>query len=191
LRDKPPANPDHVDLTRTLIGQLRKGDAKAGMMLNSLYRNRLIRFSSEYLHSRQEAEDIVQDVFLRVLASDAVPDNFRAWVYRITRNLCLDHLRVRVHHGVGEELTPDAELPAALTGNLTRLVRQEQRENVIQALRSLPLQQQEPIRLRYEEDLSRAEIAQVLDLPESVVKSRIFEGLEVLRQRAARPNGKL
>jgi RNA polymerase sigma-70 factor, ECF subfamily len=180
---------DDADLTRTLVLQLRNGDAKAGMLLDSLYRARLIRFSGEYVHDRQEAEDVVQDVFLRVLASEVVPDSFRAWVYRIARNRCLDLLRMREHRGVPEELTPEAEPPAEATGNLTRLVRQEQRKYAVQALRALPLQQREPIRLRYEEDLSRTEIAQVLDLPESVVKSRIFEGLEILRKQAARLKG--
>jgi len=53
-------------------------------------------------------------------------------------------------------------------------------------VQSLEESQREVLRLRYVEDLSRTEIAEVLDIPESVVKSRIFEGLEKLREQASR-----
>ena len=182
---------DQAELTRTLICRLRQGDERAATLLDAIYRTRLLRFSQGYLGNRSEAEDVVQDVFYRVLASDVVPDRFRAWVYRITRNRCLDLLRARLHRGMEEELAKDLQLPAGLTGNLTRLVRQEQQEHLVRILKSLPMHQQEVIHLRYAEGLSRPEIAEVLGLAESVVKSRIFEGLEVLRRQAARPEKEL
>lgn len=177
---------DHTELTRTLICRLRQGDRQAGVLLDGLYRARLLRFGQGYLGNRSEAEDVVQDVFYRVLASDVVPDDFRTWVYRITRNRCVDLLRVRGHRGVVEELVEELELPVRLTGNLTHMVRQERQEHLARMVRSLPLDQQEVIRLRYTEGLSRPEIAEVLGLAESVVKSRICEGLEALRRQAAR-----
>jgi len=176
-------------LTRTLIGRLRQGDNQAGALLDTLYRTRLLRFCQGYLGDREEAQDVVQEVFCRVLTSAAIPESFRAWVYQITRNRCLDLLRVRKRHGASEELPLDAELAAKLTGNLTRMVRQEQQKHLVRALQSLPMPQQEVIRLRYIEGLARAEIARVLEVPESVVKSRIFEGLEVLRRKASHLEG--
>ena len=182
---------DQTDLTRTLICRLRQGDERAASLLDAVYRTRLLRFSQGYLGNRSEAEDVVQDVFYRVLASDVVPERFRAWVYRITRNRCLDLLRARLHRGAEEKLAEDLQLPAGVTGKLTRMVRQERQERLHRMLKSLPLHQQEVIRLRYAENLSRPEIAEVLDLAESVVKSRIFEGLEALRRQAARPEKEL
>lgn len=79
---------------------------------------------------------------------------------------------------------------AHVTGDLTRIVRREQRDQLARLLKALPLQQQEVIRLRYTEGLSRAEIGRVLGVTESVVKSRIFEGLEALRRQAAHLDAK-
>ena len=83
------------------------------------------------------------------------------------------------------------ELPAAsqvhelLTGHLTRLARVEQHSRLAELVGQLPETQREVLRLRYVEDLSRAEIAEVLEIPGSVVKSRLFEGLKRLRARAS------
>lgn len=178
----------HVELTGSLVYQLRHGNERAGGLLDALYRAPLLRFCHGYLHDPEEAEDVVQEVFCRVLESEAVPDFFRAWVYQIARNRCLDRLRSRRRRPGFEELPHDSELPASMTGNLTRLVREERHEHLLNALLSLSPSQQEVLRLRYAEDLSRAEISRVLDLPESVVKSRICEGLAALRRRASSLN---
>jgi len=186
VRQENPRDADQREVTRTLIHQLRQGDDQAGKLLDALYRCRLLRFCNGYLGDREEAEDVVQEVFCRVLTSGAVPECFRAWIYQIARNRCLDLLRIEKRRGGSEELPMDAQLAARLTGNLTRIVRLEQQRRLVHALASLPLHQQEVIRLRYIEGLSRAEIARVLEIEESVVKSRIYEGLEVLRRQAAR-----
>ena len=74
---------------------------------------------------------------------------------------------------------------SGLTGNLTRLVSRELWSRIGHLLAALPASQREPLRLRYAEELSRAEIAYVLDIPESVVKSRLFEGLKKLREHTS------
>jgi RNA polymerase sigma-70 factor, ECF subfamily len=175
----------HAELTHSLILRLRQGDEKAGVLLDALYRAPLLRFCEGYIHSREGAEDVVQEVFVRVLTSDTVPDFFRAWLYQIARNRCLDLLRSSRRRPEPEELPTESHLPVEMTGNLTRLVGKEQQEHLLNALNAIPIHQQEVLRLRYAEDLSRAEIARILDLTEPVVKSRIFEGLEALRRQAS------
>lgn len=170
------------DLTPSLVVQLREGRAEAGKLLDQLYRPRLIRFCAGYLGNREEAEDVVQDVFYRVLRSSAVPDNFRAWVYQICRNRCLDQLRSMNRRLDDQSLRTSSHLAAHLTGNLTRLVRREQRALLWQRLVALPSDQREVLLLRYTEGLSRAEIAEVLGIPEKLVKHRIYNGLEKLRR---------
>jgi len=71
------------------------------------------------------------------------------------------------------------------TGVLTRLVRQEQRSRIMHLVRAMPADQREVLCLRYVDGLSRAEIAYVLESPEAVVKSRLFEGLEKLREHTS------
>ncbi|MFH1844202.1 MAG: sigma-70 family RNA polymerase sigma factor [bacterium] len=184
-QEKQPAS----DLTPTLVCRLRAGHTLAGGLLDELYRKALIRFSLGYLHSFEEAEDVVQEVFFRVLRSDNIPDNFRAWIYKICRNRCLDFLRARGRKRDDQPLPSEPQIAAQLTGNLTRLVRGEQRSRLWRLLATLSDNQREVLLLRYTESLTRAEIADVLDIPESVVKSRLYEGLERLRQHTSLVDG--
>jgi RNA polymerase sigma-70 factor, ECF subfamily len=182
MKNEPGRETQPADLTPTLLARLRAGDDSAGALLDQLYRRPLTRFCTSYLGAAgAEAEDVVQDVFLRVLAADVVPDNFRAWLYRITRNRCLDLLRGRGHRLDDQPLPTESPAQDDLTGCLTHLVRAEQRGHLQRLVAALPASQKEILRLRYAEGLSRSEIAEVLELKESVVKSRLFEGLEQLR----------
>jgi len=173
------------DLTPTLVGRLRAGDSAAGELMERLYRRDLTRFCAGYLGAVEQAEDAVQDVFCKVLAAETVPDSFRAWIYRIARNRCLDLLRGRARRRDDQSLPSENPVADELTGQLTRLVRKELHSRLRQIVAGLPASQREILRLRYVEGLSRQEIAGVLEIPESIVKSRLFEGLERLRQHTS------
>ena len=187
-----PKNPEKsiIDLTPSIVLRLRNGENEAGKMLDELYRPSLRRFCQGYLGRADEVEDVVQDVFCRVLSSETIPDKFRAWIYRVARNRCLDVLRGRARRPNNETLLTDVHLESVLTGNLTRLVRKEQRSRLRHLLAALAPNQREVLSLRYTEGLSRVEIADVLEIPESLVKSRLFEGLEKLRRHDSLLNGK-
>ena len=174
-----------ADLTPSLVCRLRGGDAQAGGLLDETYRQAMIRFCWAYLGNLEEAEDAVQDIFCKVLKADDVPDNFRAWLYRIGRNHCLNLLRARARREARWALPPDSALDAQLTGNLSRLAKQELRSRIMHLLGALPSAQREVLCLRYAEGLSRSEIAYVLDLPESIIKSRLFEGLKKMREHTS------
>jgi len=175
----------HADLTPSLVASLRDGQNEAGVLLDELYRENLVRFCASYLGSRDDAEDVVQEVFVKVLETDVVPDNFRAWIYRICRNRCLDFLRVHGRRRHNQQHASQLQLDAELTGNLTHLVRKEQRSQLRRLLIDLPANQREVLHLRYAEGLTRAEIAHVLDLPEPLVKSRLYDGIQRLRRHAS------
>ena len=170
-----------ADLTPALVARLHDGDASAGKLLCDLYNPPLMRFSFRYLGSQDEAEDVVQEVFLRVLKNDTQPVNFRAWVYKIARNRCLDVIRSRGRRVDDQDMPEASRIDAELTGCLTRLVRREQQAHLKRALAELPENQREVLHLRYAENLSRTEISEVLDVPEPVVKSRLYEGMVKLR----------
>ena len=102
-----------------------------------------------------------------------------------TRCHCLDALRRRGRRRDAHVLPADSHTADSRTGALTRLVRQEPRARIMQLVQALPADQREALYLRYADSLSRGEIAYVLDLPESVVKSRLFEGLEKLREHTS------
>jgi RNA polymerase sigma-70 factor (ECF subfamily) len=171
------------DLTPSLVLSLRRGDDDAGALLDELYRERMVRFCAGYLGSREDAEDAVQDVFVKVLETEHVPDRFGPWLYRVARNRCLNV--ARDHGRRGEAPLPtDLDLAASLSGQLTRAARREGDDRVARAIAALPFEQSEALRLRYLESLSRDDIAEVLDVPVSTVKSRLFEGMKRLRESA-------
>jgi len=173
------------DPTPSLVSRLRAKDPQAGAELHRLYHEALLRFCWGYLGRMEEAEDAVQDISCKVLTAVDIPDDFRPWLYKITRNHCLNLIRRRAIHKDGQPAAGVSQVYEALTGQLTQLVRNEARSRLADMVQSLDESQREVLRLRYVEDLSRAEIAEVLDLPESVVKSRIFEGLRRLREEAS------
>lgn len=174
-----------VDLTPSLVGRLRAGDAHAGGVLNELYHQPILRFCRGHLGNAADAEDAVQATFCKALTAKDVPENFRAWLYKIARCHCLDVLRRRGRRRDAHVLPSDFRLAESDTGVLTRLVRRERSSRIMHLVQALPTEQREVLCLRYAEGLSRGEIAFVLDLSESVVKSRLFEGLERLREHTS------
>lgn len=180
-----PRGTQAADLTPSLVARLRSGDTTAGGLLDKLYRQAMVRFCHGYLGNTEEAEDAVQEVFYKVLRTTDVPDNFRAWLYRIARNHCINVLRARARRGDQHDLPPASGLAAEATGNLTRMVKKDMRARIASLVAALPLEQREVICLRYGDELSRAEIAYVLGTPESTVKSRLFQGLKKLREHTS------
>lgn len=174
-----------ADLTASLIVGLRGGDPQAAAMLEDLYREALVRFCWGYLGRIEEAEDAAQDVCYKILSATTVPDSFRPWLYKTARNHCLNVLRQRGRQQDGAELPAASQIPELRSGHLTKLIRREQESRLGELVARLPEAQREVLRLRYVEGLSRGEIASVLETPESVVKSRLFEGLKRLRDHAS------
>ncbi len=171
-------------LTPSLVLRLRDGEMDAAALLDELYRDLLFRFCWGYLRNRDECEDAVQDICCKVLSSAEIPEDFRPWLYKVARNHCLNLIRRRQRHPDENAAPPPSGLTIDLTGQLTRLVRNEANERLANLVDALPAIYQEVLRLRYVEELSRTEIAKVLDLPESLVKSRLFDGLRKLRVAA-------
>ena len=174
-----------ADATASLVLRLRHGEAEAGALLNDLYREALVRFCWGYLGRRDEAEDAVQDICYRVLTASTVPDSLRPWLYKTARNHCFDLIRRRARRADGGALQAASQIAESLTGHLTRLVERERRSQLAELVHTLPLEQQEVLRLRYVEGLSRAEAAEVLERPESEVKSLLYRGVKFLRDHAA------
>jgi RNA polymerase sigma-70 factor (ECF subfamily) len=174
------------DTTLLLVTRLREKHPDAAATLHRLYRDALLRFCWGYLGGVDEAEDATQEISYKVVSAANVPDAFRPWLYRIARNHCLNRLRDRGRNPVNHHLPAPSQLDAALTGQLTRLARDEAKSRVAAMVLELDESYREVLRLRYVEDLPRGEIAEVLDIPESVVKSRLFEGLQKLRGLASR-----
>ena len=143
----------------------------------------LQRYAQRYLVRFEDAEDVVQDVFTRTLQAKSAPKELRSWLYRAIRNACLNKLRSSSRQNE-IELASTFDMGAEQTGHLTRMIRAEDDGHLAGELARLSPAQREAVYLRYIEDLTREEIAAVLEVSVSVVKSRIYEGLARLRDLA-------
>lgn len=138
-----------------------------------------------FLRDRQAAEELSQDVFLHLhqhFESLKSPEHITFWLRKVTSHRCIDYSRRRKRSQVSLEEVP--ELPApALTRDplLARRLRQ--------LVGSLPDKARMVVILRYQEDLTPAEIAGVLAMPIATVKSHLQRSLAMLRQKVLRVMG--
>jgi RNA polymerase sigma-70 factor (ECF subfamily) len=181
VRAAPPQPPDEA----ALVARLRAGDEAACEALYLAHHDALWRFAYGYVHARDVADEIVQDVFLHVWRDRArweVRGSLRAWLYGAVRNQALNHVRhERVLRRFADRMAPpeaehapgDAPLPVAMgerAADAQRVVEaREIDEAVERALDGLPERRRIAMTLRWKHELSAPEIARVLGTtPESV-----------------------
>jgi RNA polymerase sigma-70 factor, ECF subfamily len=187
-----PAQPDAIE---TLIQRCLQGDQRAWDAIVRQYWRRVFNVAYKFVGRHEEAEDLTQDIFLKVFRSLESFDrraNFQTWLISVSRNLCIDHYRsVRkereiVDRGINaSDLSPAAQEP----GPIAAL---EQRDRVTllrQALASLPDSLRTAVVMRDIQELSYQEIADRLRLPEGTVKSRINRGRTELARQIRRIGG--
>lgn len=139
------------------------------------------RYAASILKDREAAEDIAQEVMVRLLRSEEMPRHLKPWLFRVARNICLHRLdKASMRHGV-RRAPEEQEMLRSMVGPLTRMVQVEQEQALRQAMETLSPEQSEVLYLRYTEELSRAETAEVLGIAEGLVKSRAYEGIQLLR----------
>ncbi len=154
-----------------LVALFRMGFDDAFGAIHDRYRQRLFAYTRQMLGaSRSDAEDVLQDVFLRAygaLRNDDRPVTLRAWLYRVAHNRCIDHLR-----------RPDP--PAAEIYELSRTpandpqaesARREDLRRLVQDVQRLPEQQRSALLMRELDGLTYAELADALDTSVPAIKS--------------------
>lgn len=168
---------------RALIVRAVAGEPEAQNQLASIHRPVVLRTARHILGDDALAEDVTQDVFMRL--QSALP-GFRGeselgtWLYRVTLNRCRDQLRRRRHVALDAAgAAPPRELRVE-TDPLHIIDTQRIREAVRSAIDRLPPDQKEAVVLRYLSDLSYAEIARTTSTPQGTVASRVFRALKAL-----------
>jgi len=152
------------------------------------YHRGIYGFALRMLRSAAEAEEIVQETFIRVYASARtfIPGSeFAPWVYKIATNLCRNRLR----HRSMKALVFDESIGLADPNAVSPLEIYEteiEREQVHQAVVTLPRKYREVVLLRYMGGLSYRQVADVLDVTVSAVETRLFRAKAILRKRLAR-----
>src|SRR3954451_12146680 len=167
--------PDH-----DLMARAAKGDERAFRTLAQRHAGAALRLARRILGNETTAEDVVQDAFLRVWinASRWRPEAaFRTWLYRIVVNLCLNARRR------ASDLPLDAaeDVPDAGLAPDEQLELRERDRHLTAAIDTLPVRQRAAIVLTYQEGLSNAEVAAVLDASVSAVETLLVRAKRALR----------
>ena len=153
-----------------LVGLIREHHDRAFEVLFDRYQSRLLAFCRGMLSSSEDAEDVLQEVFVNAHAAmlaDSRPINARPWLYRIARNRCLNHLRKPVPEG--QDSMDIHESNGA--GTLERVQRREELRAIFADVGELPETQRTALVLREIDDLSYDEIAEAMGTTLPAVKS--------------------
>jgi RNA polymerase sigma-70 factor (ECF subfamily) len=169
-----------VESDERLYERLRGGDLAAFDALYARYERRLFAFVRGWLGDAAEAEDVFQEAFLQVFDGrlDPALGSFRAWLYQVARNACLNRLRAR-ERGQRARAVPEGAPTPPLADE--KLEQAEVARALERALGRLTPALGELYRLRAA-GLSYEELARVLDVPEGTIKSRMHELLQQLRK---------
>src|ERR1017187_6407669 len=154
-----------------LVAYLRKGNTTAFEVLVSRYESRLQAFCRHLLGSREDAEDVLQEVMtaaFNAILADERPINVRPWLYRIARNRSLNHLRRTTAIGVDSMDTHFADAGQSTT---EKVHKREEFRQLVEDIGHLPETQRSALVLREMDALSYEQIADVMDTTVPSVKS--------------------
>ncbi|HKW02034.1 MAG TPA: sigma-70 family RNA polymerase sigma factor [Vicinamibacterales bacterium] len=178
-----------------LVTRAKTGDLDSFNQLVSRWERPIYALAYRTLGREEDARDVVQEAFLRAyrgLKGFKGEAKFSSWLYRITLNLCRDWSRrerrapiVQVPEGTDPvELADERVQTSESVEDL--VARREMSEAVAKAMAELPEEQRTAIMLKEYHGLTFQEIAGMLDCPLSTVKTRLYQGLSVLRRRLER-----
>jgi RNA polymerase sigma-70 factor (ECF subfamily) len=173
-----------LDPDLQLVEQCMSGNEAAWEELVRLHTRRVYAVCYRFTGKSEEAQDLTQEVFMRVFKTlksfRAGEGSFGVWLNRLTRNLLIDHYRRsrqdRATESIEEQL-PKIEESTTITGRTDSLLAGREAGELLQsALQRLSPELRETVILRDVEELEYREIAQVLNVPEGTVKSRLNRG---------------
>jgi len=174
----------HGPSDETLIKKFQDGDVYAFEELVHRYKDPLINFVYNYLGNRIDAEDVVQETFLRVFRNKHLYQNiakFSTWIYTIASNLAKTELRRRKRRrffsisqmGFDDK---DYDLPDPLLTPDHQVDSEMKEKDIREEIQALPSKFREVVILRDIQELSYEEISNVLHIPIGTVKSRVNRG---------------
>jgi RNA polymerase sigma-70 factor (ECF subfamily) len=174
-----------LDPDSSLVSRCLRGDEAAWEDLVRIHTRRVYGLCYRFTGSGSEAQDLTQEVFLRVFRTvktfRSAEGSFATWLARVTRNLLIDHYRrtrqERVTDSIEEQLPMIEEVGATASARPDHAVAGREASEILQAtLQKLSPDLREAVILRDLQEMEYREIAGVLQIPEGTVKSRINRG---------------
>ena len=181
-----------------LMLDVKAGDEQSFELLLRKYRSPLVNFLYRMVRDTAVAEDLAQEVFLRVYRARleyAPSAKFTTWMFRIATNLALNSVRDNRHRQMeismdqsvdtGEDEQRALEVPDRTPSVEQELVARCRAEMILKAIHTLPEKQRAAVLLHKYQELDYDEIARVLECSESALKSLLFRAYETLRVELA------
>jgi RNA polymerase sigma-70 factor (ECF subfamily) len=184
----------HMDDAAIML-ELRTGNIAGFDFLIQKYRKPIIRFMYRMVHNQSVAEELAQEVFLRVYRSRETyraEARFSTWLYRIATNLGVNHARDTRHERTASTVyldRPDPEtgtmpdVPDTEPGAEARMLRRERMNAIRQHVLALPERQRIAVLMHKYEGMDYKQIGEVLKLSESATKSLLFRAYQTLREK--------
>ncbi len=191
VRHESASVPFDQDQENSWIAASLRGDTRAFNRLVLKWEKTVYNVALRMLRDREEAAEATQEVFLlafRSIRRFRRDSKFSTWIYRITLNHCLTRVKQRppgTHLSIEDVSAGDSPAPQLRIAEtqVGKLMQMEKRNRVWAALLHLPVDQQAVIELKFFQELTFEEIAAVLEVPLSTIKSRLYSGLEMLKIR--------
>ena len=183
-----------LDYDAELMLRVKQGDGVSFGLLLEKHRSAVIHFLYRMVQSHAIAEELAQEVFLRVYRSRATYEataKFTTWLFRIATHLALNWLRDGKNERSQEHLDQaNEDMPVRQVSDRTpsveqRMVTQVRVQEIRQAIAMLPQKQRAAVLMHKYEEMEYSQIAKVLSCSESAVKSLLFRAYETLRVRLA------
>lgn len=172
-----------------LVALVAKGDEAACRMLVDRHLSRVIAVARRMMGNQADAEEVAQEVFLRVWTHAARWEpgraQFTTWLHRVATNLCLDRLRRRTMDDIDSIPEPASEEP----GPDVALEQQQLADRVEKALQALPPRQRAAVTLTHFQGLSNIEAAETLEISVEAVESLLGRARRALRDSLATERG--
>jgi RNA polymerase sigma-70 factor, ECF subfamily len=175
--------------------QVKAGDEPAFAYLVQKYRRPMVNFMYRMAHNSAAAEDLAQEVFLRVYRSRGnyeASAKFTTWLYRIATNLAVNYARDTRHERPENTVSLDVpdentglamDIPDASITAEEMLVRRERLAAIRERVQALPERQRLAVVMHKYQQMDYRQIAEVLKLSESATKSLLFRAYETLREQ--------
>jgi RNA polymerase sigma-70 factor (ECF subfamily) len=183
-----------LDLDTELMVRVKEGDGASFGVLLEKHRSPVVHFLYRMVQNHAVAEELAQEVFLRVYRSRSTYEptaKFTTWLFRIATHLALNALRDGKNERLQERLDDDTgDMPVRQVSDHRpsveqRMVYQAKLDEVRRAIAALPEKQRAAVLMHKYEEMEYTQIARVLSCSESAVKSLLFRAYETLRARLA------
>ena len=183
-----------IERDAELMLRVREGDTQSFAVLLEKYRGPVIHFLQRMILNQAVAEELAQEVFLRVYRSRANYEpkaKFTTWLFRIASHLALNHIRDGRHErnqeSLDEEISEGMGRQVASVGPTVEqsLVRESKFVEIRRAVQNLPAKQRAAVLMHKYEEMDYSQIAAVLECSESAVKSLLFRAYDGLRAKLA------